>query len=108
MAFVNMGTYRARIGKEDELAALLKEISQYMRSYPEKFEGLKSRKLYSRYIGGVYGEYVDIWEFENWVAYSEYEKAYGADKKYAEFWQKLGTLVEPSTYSWTNLAEVAL
>jgi hypothetical protein len=108
LGFINMGVFTAKPGKKEELAGVLKEISQYLRSYPEKFETVKSARLFSRSIGGVYGEYVYIWEFESWADYSEYEKNYGTDETYAGLMQKLIDLVEPSSHSWTNLSEVRL
>jgi len=107
MGFINVGVFSAKPGKEDELRDLMKRISQYMKDNPDKFTALKSRKLYSRYMGGVFGQYVDIWEFGSWEEYARYEKIYAADGTYAGFWNELFTLIEPSTHSWTNLVEVA-
>ena len=103
-----MGVFSAKPGKKEELAEVLREISQYLRSHPEEFEAVKSARLFSRVLGGLYGEYVYIWEFESWADYSEYEKNYGSDETYAGLWQKVMELVEPSNHSWTNLPEVGL
>lgn len=108
IGFINMGVFSAKPGKEDELRDLLKSISQYMKGNPDKFTAVKSRRLCSRYIGGVFGEYVDMWEFGSWEEYAQYEKIYAADSTYAGYWKELFSLIEPSTHSWTNLVEVEL
>lgn len=105
MGFINIGVYSAKPDKDGELRNVLKKISQYMKENPDKFTALKSRKLYTRHIGGVFGEYVDMWEFGSWEEYAEYSKIYGADSTYAGYWSELVELVEPSTHSWTNLIE---
>jgi hypothetical protein len=77
MGFINIGVYSARAGKEDDLKSVLKKIFQYMNGNSDKFAVLKSRKLYTRCMGGVFGEYVDMWEFGSWK-----EKSILADKEY--------------------------
>jgi hypothetical protein len=106
MVFVNIGTYSVSQDKREEFLALMKRISDHMKGNPDEFKPIKSHKLYTRSIGGVYGEFVDMWEFESWTEYEKYERTYAADRTWAGLWEEFMRLVEPSSHSWTNIVEV--
>lgn len=106
MAFVNIGTYSVSQDKREEFLALMNRISDHMKKHLSEFEPIKSHKLYTRSLGGVYGEFVDMWEFESWTEYEKYEKIYAADRIWAGLWEEFMRLVEPSSQTWTNVVKV--
>ena len=106
MVFVNIGTYTVSQDRREEFLGLMKRISEHMRKNPEVFRPIKSHRLYTREFGGVYGDFVDMWEFENWTEYENYLKTYGSDKAWAGLWGEVMRLVEPSSHTWANLTEV--
>ncbi len=108
MVFVNIGTFSVSPDKRELLLALMKRTSDHMKENPDRFRFVRSHRLYTRSLGGTYGEFVDMWEFESWTGYQEYEKTYASDKAWGELWAEFMRLVEPSTQSWTNVVEVAL
>lgn len=106
MAFVNIGTYSVKQERRGEFLALMGRISEHMRNNPEVFKSIKGHKLYSTEFGGPYGEFIDMWEFENWNEYDEYLKTYGTDKVWAGLWGEVMGMVDPSLHKWSNLTEV--
>jgi len=108
VVFVNIGTYSVSPDKREELLTLMKRISDHMKENPDEFRPIKSHRLFVRSLGGTYGEFVDMWEFESWTEYEKYEKIYAADKAWSDLWVEVMRLVEPSSHSWTNVVEVAL
>jgi hypothetical protein len=108
MVFVNIGTYSVSLDRNEEFFALYKRISEHMKENAQRFKHIKSHRLFKRSFGGTFGEFVDLWEFESWAEYQEYEKTYETDKVWGELWAEFMRLVEPSTHSWTNVVEVTL
>ncbi len=106
MVFINVGTYSVSQEKREEFLALMKRISDHMRGNPERFEPIKSHRLFTRCFSGQYGEFVDLWEFDDWTRYSEYEKTYATDRTWGDLWADVMRLVEPSSHSWANIVEI--
>jgi hypothetical protein len=106
VVFVNVGTYSVNQDKREEFMALMNRISDHMKNNPDEFRAIKSHRLFMRNLGGVYGEFVDMWEFESWTEYEKYERTYASDKAWAGLWAEFMRLVEPSSHTWANLVEV--
>lgn len=45
--------------------ALFKRFLKFKRGNPKAFEMVKSFRMYQQQYGGVYGTYVEIWEFKS-------------------------------------------
>lgn len=43
----------------------MKEFLKFKKANPKAFEGVKSFRLFQQEIGGVYGSYVEMWEFKS-------------------------------------------
>jgi len=106
LAFINVGMYTVRQEKKEEFLALSKRISDHMKGSKLLSEAIKSRRLFTRCMGGTYGEFIDVWEFRNWTDYDKYLRSYAEDEVWGGFWKEFMLLVEPSTQSWINLDEV--
>ena len=106
LAFINVGMYTVRQEKKEEFLALSKRISKHMKQSGLLSETIKSRRLFTRCMGGTYGEFIDVWEFRNWTDYDRYLRSYEEDKVWGGFWKEFMLLVEPTTHSWINLDEV--
>jgi hypothetical protein len=64
------------IVKPDRLAeytAFLKKIEEWLKRRPEVFKEAKSHKFFSQMIGGKWGAYVEMWEFES---LADFEKCF--------------------------------
>ena len=65
MAVVSVSTYVIKYEEQAEFQALMKEFLKFKKANPKAFEGVKSFRLFQQEIGGVYGSYVEMWEFKS-------------------------------------------
>ena len=64
MNVVSVSTYVIKYEKQKEFQALMKKFLKFKKANPKIFEGVKSFRLFQKEYGGVYGSYVEIWEFK--------------------------------------------
>jgi hypothetical protein len=65
MNVVSVSTYVIKYEKQTEFQALMKEFLEFKKANPKAFEEVKSFRLFQKEIGGVYGSYVEMWEFKS-------------------------------------------
>ena len=65
MTVVSVSTYVIKYEKQAEFQALMKEFLEFKKANSKAFEGVKSFRLFQQEIGGVYGSYVEMWEFKS-------------------------------------------
>jgi hypothetical protein len=65
MAVVSVSTYVIKNEKQKEFQALFKQFLKFKKANPKAFEGAKSVRLFQKEYGGVYGSYVEMWEFKS-------------------------------------------
>jgi len=65
MTVVSVSTYVIKYEKQAEFQALMKQFLKFKKANPKAFEGVKSFRLFQQEIGGVYGSYVEMWEFKS-------------------------------------------
>ncbi|MCJ7423097.1 hypothetical protein MUP01_02365 [Candidatus Bathyarchaeota archaeon] len=65
MNIVSVSTYVVKYEKRTEFQALVKQFLKFKKANPKAFEGLKSFRLFQQEYGGVYGSYVEMWEFKS-------------------------------------------
>ena len=65
MNIVSVSTYVVKYEKQAEFQALVKQFLKFKKANPKAFDGLKSFRLFQQEYGGVYGSYVEIWEFKS-------------------------------------------
>jgi hypothetical protein len=65
MNIVSVSTYTIRYEKQTEFQALIKQFLKFKKANPKAFEGVKSFRLFQQEYGGVYGSYVEMWEFKS-------------------------------------------
>ena len=58
-------TYVIKPDKLGEFTAFIKKAVTWMKKHPEMFKEMKSHKLFSHVLGGKWGGYVEMYEFEN-------------------------------------------
>ena len=64
MGIVFVLTCGIKDGKQAEFQALMKKFLRFKKANSKIFEGVKSFRLFQKEYGGVYGSYVEIWEFK--------------------------------------------
>ena len=65
MNVVSVSTYVVKHEKQTEFQALMKRFLKFKKANPKVFEGVKSFRLFQQEYGGVYGSYVEMWEFKS-------------------------------------------
>ena len=93
--------------KMEQLSALLTKASSLMKERPEKFQGLKSYRAFSRMVG-EFGALTEIWEFEDMNNIEALYQAMFNDEELKQIPAEFFPLVEPGTYSteiWNSLTE---
>jgi len=65
MNVVAVSTYVIKYEKQTEFQALMKQFLKFKKANPKIFEGVKSFRLFQQEYGGVYGSYVEMWEFKS-------------------------------------------
>jgi hypothetical protein len=65
MAVFMVETYIIKPDKLGEFTAFVKKFETWMKKRPDLFKEVKSHKLFSHMLGGNWGGYVEMWEFEN-------------------------------------------
>lgn len=58
-------TYVIKPEKEAEFKAMLKKFFAYKEKHPQLFKEVKSYKIFSHLLGGKWGGYVEMSEFDN-------------------------------------------
>jgi len=65
MNVVIVSTYVIKYEKRTEFQALTKQFLKFKKTNPKAFEEVKSFRLFQQEYGGVYGSYVEMWEFKS-------------------------------------------
>jgi hypothetical protein len=65
MNAISVSTYVIKFEKQTEFQALMKQFLKFKKTNPKIFEGVKSFRFFQQQYGGVYGSYVEMWEFKS-------------------------------------------
>ncbi len=65
MNVVSVSTFVIKYEKQTEFQALIKQFLKFKKANPKAFEEVKSFRLFQQECGGVYGSYVEMWEFKS-------------------------------------------
>ncbi|MCP8308521.1 MAG: hypothetical protein H3Z54_07485 [archaeon] len=93
-------TYVVKPERQADFMAYKKKLSQWMEKHSELFKEVKSYRMFSQMLGGNWGGYVEMWEFEN---LADFEKCNNKHLQ-SEYLTKqvvpeLAAFVVPATYS---------
>jgi hypothetical protein len=75
-------SYVIRPDKLGEFPALLKKLKAFIKKRPELFKEARSVKFFSHMLGGTWGGYVEMYEFEN---LADFEKCFNRIMQDKEF-----------------------
>jgi len=92
--------------KREQFKHLMQRVLKYKEENPKLFKEVKSWKLFKQMFGGIAGQYVSMWEFDN---LADLEKCWANeenDEGFMKMHQELLQLIEPATFSmemWTSV-----
>jgi hypothetical protein len=91
--------------KLNEFMAFTKKYLAWMKERPDLFKEVKSYKAFSHMLGGTWGGYVEMIEFESLADLEKWLKRYDSDKEHmTKIWPEFPPLIVPGTFSmnlWT-------
>jgi len=73
MTIMMVDSYVVKPDKLAEFPALLKKLETFIKKRPDLFKEAKSHKFFSHMLGGTWGGYVEMYEFEN---LADFEKCF--------------------------------
>jgi len=65
MTIFMVETYVVKPEKQAEFTTWLKKYFAFVEKHPQLFKEVKSYKMFAHMLGGNWGGYVEMWEFEN-------------------------------------------
>jgi hypothetical protein len=79
-------TYVVKPDKLGEYTAFLKKVKKWMKKRKDLFKEVKSHRFFSHLLGGKWGGYVEMYEFEN---LADFEKFFSRAMRDKEFMTKI-------------------
>jgi hypothetical protein len=107
MSTVYVSTYVIKYEKQTEFQALIKRFLKFKRANPKAFEGVKSFRLFQQEYGGVYGTYVEMWEFKSQEDMDKFLAGYMKHKEMRELDAEFQKIVDHTTLTssiWNTVA----
>jgi len=107
MNVVYVSTYVVKHEKQKEFQALIKQFLKFKKANPKVFEGVKSFRLFQQQYGGVYGSYVEMWEFKSKEEMDRFLTGYVKHRELKEIDTKFQKMVDHTTLTtsiWNTVA----
>jgi len=94
-------TYVIKPEKQAEFKAYKEKWKKFFafREKPELFKEVKSHKLFAQFLGGNYGGYVEMWEFENLADAEKFNNKVLQSDYMTKLYPEFASLIVPATYS---------
>jgi len=107
MNIVYVSTYMVKYEKRTEFQALIKQFLKFKKANPKAFEGVKSFRLFQQEYGGVYGSYVEMWEFKSKEEMEKFNARMMKQKEMKEIDTQFQKMVDHTTLTasiWNTVA----
>jgi len=102
MTVFGVEIYVIKPEKQAEFKAYKKKwekFFEYKEGHIQRFEGVKSYKLFAQMLGGNVGGYVEMWEFENLAALEKFFNKVMQSDYATKLSPEFMNLIVPATYS---------
>jgi len=107
MSVFLVSTGDEKLDKSAEVAVFMKKYLAWMKERPDLFKEVKSYKLFRNMVGGNYGGWVEMIEFESLADLEKWYKRYISDKEHlTKIWPEFTSLVVPGTYKSSVMTSV--
>ena len=97
MNIASVSTYVIKYEKQKEFQALVKQLFKFKKANPKAFEGVKSFRLFQQEYGGVYGTYVEMWEFKSKEEMEKFNATMMKNKEMKEIDTEFHKMVDHTT-----------
>jgi YesN/AraC family two-component response regulator len=92
-------SYVIKPDKLDEFMQVLKKFKAWMKKQPDLFKQVKSYKAFSHMLGGEWGGYVEMFEFENLAEFEKWKNKIAQSKFAKTHLAESASLIVPSSES---------
>ncbi|MDH5374968.1 MAG: hypothetical protein OEW95_04045 [Candidatus Bathyarchaeota archaeon] len=100
MTIFMVETYVVKPEKQAEFMAFAKKFVEWKEKNAEKFKEAKSWRLFAQMLGGNFGGYVEVWEFENMAECEKWTNRIMQDKDFmTTLYHEFTRLIVPATHS---------
>jgi hypothetical protein len=100
MAVFMVETYVVKPDKLGEFMEFGKKYIAWTKKRPDLFKEVKSWKLFAQVLGGNFGGYVEMWEFENLATGEKTMNTMMQDKEFmTTIYSEFASLLVPATHS---------
>jgi len=100
-------TYVVKPDKLGEFMEFGKKYFEWKEKRPELFKEVKSYKMFVQMLGGNFGGYVEMWEFENMADCEKCMNRMMQDKEFmTKIYPEFASFVVPATHSiniWSSV-----
>jgi hypothetical protein len=104
MTVFSVVTYFVKPEKRQEFMSFWQRWFKYVKDNPETFKELKSVKLFTQMYGGIYGGYVEMWEFDNLEELAKHMAKWASDKGLKEIEKEWSCFSEQATQNiWSAI-----
>jgi len=100
MTIFMVETYVVKPEKQAEFVTFGKKFVEWKEKNAEKFKEVKSWRLFAQMLGGNFGGYVEVWEFENMAECEKCMNRVMQDKDFmTTIYSEFASLIVPATHS---------
>ena len=93
-------TYVVKPEKQTEFMAFEKKFVAWKEKNTKKFKEAKSWRLFAQMLGGNFGGYVEVWEFENLGELEKWMNRVMQDEEFmTKIYLEFANLIVPATHS---------
>lgn len=101
-------TYVIKPEKQAEFVTYKEKWKKFFafREKPEFFREVKSHKLFAQVLGGNYGGYVEMWEFENLADCEKFSNKLMQSDYMTKLYPEFASLIVPATHvmnTWNSV-----
>jgi hypothetical protein len=99
MSIFMVETYVVKAEKREEFTPALNEFLKYKETHKKVFKGVKSWKLFRQEFGGIWGMYIEMWEFGSLAEMEKITARIFNDEGMKKIGEGFYQLIEPTSYS---------
>ena len=94
-----VNTWVVKPEKEGEFTKLWQRYLKYIKENPKTFKEVKSLKLFTQMLGGIYGAHVELIEYDSLTDLEKLLTRIFKDKEFMKVMQEIMLIIEPASYS---------
>ena len=99
MSIFIVETYVVKSEQRDAFLSAVRRILTYKQEHPEKFQEMKSKRIFSQLFGGIVGGFIEMNEFDSLADAEQYMSRVFQDDEFIKLYHAAKLHLVPATYS---------